>query len=294
MEPQVSVLITDLDNTLYDWFEAWYHSFSSMLDSLVRISGINRDELLDEIKTIHETHGTSEYFLLIHEIPSLKKLHPSENLSILYLEAIDAYQEARKQYLSLYPGVLTTLKSIKKYGSLIVAYTESQSFYSEFRVKELGLDGIIDYLYSPQSHDIPNNLSPEQKYLYPYHYDKLKSTVHRHTPKDEIKPNPLILKAIINEIGTGFEEVVYVGDNLSKDIAMAQAVPVFDVLAQYGTAHRREEYDLLRRVTHWTTEQVRKEKESEQLGIIPTFILKESFEELLDLFDFVSFGEENE
>ncbi len=28
------LLITDLDNTLWDWFEAWYESFSALLDGL--------------------------------------------------------------------------------------------------------------------------------------------------------------------------------------------------------------------------------------------------------------------
>ena len=36
------LLVTDLDNTLWDWFEAWYQSFSALVDALVnQVSRIN-------------------------------------------------------------------------------------------------------------------------------------------------------------------------------------------------------------------------------------------------------------
>ena len=68
-----TVLITDLDNTLFDWFETWYNSFNAMLESVVDISGISRETLIPEIKAIHQKHGTAEYAFLLEEIPSLKK-----------------------------------------------------------------------------------------------------------------------------------------------------------------------------------------------------------------------------
>ena len=40
MKQTVSVVIADLDNTLFDWFEIWYNSFNAMLTSLVDKSGI--------------------------------------------------------------------------------------------------------------------------------------------------------------------------------------------------------------------------------------------------------------
>ena len=32
-KPIIDLVITDLDNTLYDWFEPWYHAFSAFLRS---------------------------------------------------------------------------------------------------------------------------------------------------------------------------------------------------------------------------------------------------------------------
>jgi phosphoglycolate phosphatase-like HAD superfamily hydrolase len=57
--PPVSMLITDLDNTLWDWFEAWFRSFSAMLDRLSSKTGISKEQLENEIREVHQRHGTS-------------------------------------------------------------------------------------------------------------------------------------------------------------------------------------------------------------------------------------------
>ena len=53
------LLITDLDNTLWDWFAAWYESFSALLDGLVALSGVERTVLVDWID------GSKNYRLVI-------------------------------------------------------------------------------------------------------------------------------------------------------------------------------------------------------------------------------------
>jgi hypothetical protein len=67
---------------------------------------------------------------------------------------------------------------------------------------------------------------------------------------------------------------------------MAQSVPVSDVFAKYGTEIREEEYELLRKVTHWKPQKVEQEKKIE---INPSFVLIESFSEILNLFEFTQF-----
>jgi phosphoglycolate phosphatase len=285
---EISVVITDLDNTLYDWFEVWSQSFSAMLNSLVEQSGIPKETLIAEIKAIHEKYGTSEYALLIQEIPSLRALHPGEDLTKVYAPAVEAYQRKRTEHLRLYPSVLETLKTLKAKGCLVVGYTESQLLYTDYRVRTLELDGRIDYLYSPASHDLPSNLPPDQINFYPTDPEKLKYTVHRPTPKDAEKPNPDVLLGIISDIGATKEQVIYVGDSRFKDIVMAQQAHVTDVYAAYGVSNKQgEEYELLRHVTHWKAVAV--EKEKTEADVSPTYTLKESFGELLDLFDFVPF-----
>jgi FMN phosphatase YigB (HAD superfamily) len=61
-------------------------------------------------------------------------------------------------------------------------------------------------------------------------------------------------------VGSSTGRCAYVGDSLFKDVAMAREVGVFDIHAKYGESQRREEYSLLRHVSHWTEADVQREK----------------------------------
>lgn len=287
----VAVVITDLDNTLFDWVETWHASFSAMLEALVSISRIPREQLVREIKAVHEFHGTSEYAFLIQEVPSLRVNHQGK-LEDIYRDAIDRYRAARKRTLKLYSGVLSTLKYIKKRGALVVGYTESMAFYTNYRVRNLGLDGLLDFLYSPKDHDLPTGLTPEALRLYPTaHYDFV-HTEHRYTPAGALKPNPQVLLQIISELGVSKAACIYIGDNRYKDVSMANEVGVLSVHAAYGEAHQRDEYDLLKQVTHWSAGDVASEVAA--ADVVPEVSLKKEFVELLQHFEFCTPNENTE
>jgi phosphoglycolate phosphatase len=162
-------------------------------------------------------------------------------------------------------------------------------FYSLYRIRHLGLDGLLDIVYTPPDHSLPKGLTRDAVRLYPSDVYRLLYTRNPHTPKGELKPNPKLLSAIIRELGGSPDAVIYVGDSLMKDITMAQAAKVADVWAKYGAAHDREEYELLRRVTHWPKQDVQKEQELTGAEVRPSHILENSFGELLSLFDFGPF-----
>lgn len=75
-----TTLITDFDNTLYDWFHMWHECFGAMLKEIVRISGIDESILIPQIRAIHQKHGTSEYAFLIEELPALREKFPKGNI----------------------------------------------------------------------------------------------------------------------------------------------------------------------------------------------------------------------
>lgn len=289
-KPRVNVLVTDVDNTLLDWVAMWYAAFHAMLIRLAETSGIPQAVLEREFRAIHQRHGTSEYAFSIQELPSLIAKHPQEDLTVIYRDAIQDYRKARKETLELYPGVLDSLRRLRSAGTRIVAYTETMGFYSLRRIKMLGLDGILDYVYSPADHELPEGLSPEQIRFYPKEEYELKSTIHRHTPKGVLKPNPEVLLDILAAVSADPSSTVYVGDSLMKDILMAQQAGITDVFAKYGTAQHLEEYELLRRVSHWPDEAVEREKKlTVGRHVNPTYTLSQSFAELLDLFVFEPF-----
>jgi len=287
MSIKKSVLITDLDNTLFDWVELWLNCFSTMLDGIVEISGIPKEQLIPEIAAVHQRHGTSEYSFLIEEIPSLKIVLNGLPATQVFAEPIHSYRMKRRKHLVLYPTVAETLLKIKGRGTRIIGYTESMAFYSNYRVRRLGLDGVLDYVFCPEDHVLPEGLSAEDLRRYPAEHYELKYTKQHFTPIGSKKPDTKVLNAIISDLGLSRTDCVYVGDNLMKDVAMALDCGVDDAWAKYGQAHRRPEYKLLQDVTHWTAEEVeREQKIREREHVDPTHTLEKTFSEILDLFDF--------
>jgi phosphoglycolate phosphatase len=289
VRPKISVLITDLDNTLFDWVDIWERSFTALVDELVRTSGVGREVLLTEIGKVHQKHHTSEYAFVIEELPSLKAKHPDGDLAQIYDSAVHAHRHARKKAEVLYPEVAATLTTLKEQGVLVVGYTESMAYYAGRRVRVLKLDGLLDYLYSPPDHDMPENLTLEQVRKYPASYYDLVSTKHRYTPKGELKPNPDILHKIIEDVGAKPEQCLYVGDSLMKDMAMAKDAGVIGAHAEYGHAQHRDAYALLRTVTHWSAADVEREKAiMAAKSVTPDYVLKGSFSEVFAV-EFVPF-----
>jgi FMN phosphatase YigB (HAD superfamily) len=277
------VLITDVDNTLLDWQDLWYQTFSAMIGKVIEISGVDQETLYAECSVIHQKYGTSEYSRLLGELPCLRELYGDNVLEIM-APAIDAFRDARRRVLQLYPTVLETLEALKATGVVITAFTESKAFYTNYRFRKLGLDGLIDYLYSPEDHGMPDD-TPSARYYEPDSYN-FKKTIHRFTPEGEVKPNPDILLEIISDLGASIEEAVYVGDNILKDVFMAEQAGVTDVHALYGASQHKPEYELLRKVTHWTPEMVERERNAlKPGGLVPMHVLDKNFAQILPLFE---------
>jgi phosphoglycolate phosphatase len=284
--PAVSLLVTDVDNTLFDWVDIWHSSFSPFLAEISRISGLAQEDLEREVRRVHQRVGTTEYAFLLQDLPILAEIHGTADVLPIYEPAVAAYRDARARAMVPYPTVIPTLDAIRASGARIVAYTESLAFYSALRLRWLELDGRIDVLYSPADHERPPSVdlavvrtrAPEQ-------YD-LTATEHRLTPSGHLKPDTEVLRSIVEEHDIAPEAVVYVGDSLVKDVGMAQAAGVHDVHAAYGAAQHREAYDLLRRVSHWSDDDVDRERELlARPPVTPTTVI-ESFGELLDRFVF--------
>jgi FMN phosphatase YigB (HAD superfamily) len=288
LKPNVGLFVTDLDNTVWDWFDAWHESFVALLMGLHDATGISLKELEREIRPIHQARFTSEYSWLIEEMASLQlRVPPGGDVRVQFEDAIHRQNSARKHATRTYPNVVETLRTIRASGVPVVAYTESLAFWTRWRMKRLNLDGLIDRLYSSPDHDAPSGVDISAKRWLPTEDYEFKFTEHHHVPAGIVKPDPHILQQIIDEYGVDPSEVVYVGDSMMKDVAMAQTVGALDVYAKYGDSHLDPRYLQLQRVSHWPDVAVEREQ-STAPGIHPTpsYVLDRDFSQLLDLFNF--------
>lgn len=277
-------LITDLDNTLWDWVDAWHHEFIYSFKKIVQISGISSNNLKSEIRKVHRSRGTAEYLYLIDELDILGA--DTELRRKRYQPAIRARMDARLSNNFIYPGVVDTLINLKDNGMKIVGYTETQALYTIDRINRYNLDGLLDVIYAQETHKVPVGVD-EDFYLEAFQVrPTLRDTEVRQTPHGERKPNPQILKRIVYELGAQGDDCVYLGDHLHKDIRMAQDAGIRDIHAAYGHAQAREEYELLRDVTFWTDEDVEHERNLDKTDIVPSAVCKPTIRTLPNLIGF--------
>lgn len=284
--PKKILAIFDFDNTLFDWVHVWHSCFTAMMDEVERKTGLSVKDLASEIRPVHQAHGTSEYAFLLESLPSLCSYIGSNRASEFFSDAIRAFRRARKKELVLYPTVAETLLRIKGTGARIAIYTESQSFYSFYRLKRLGLDGVIDRIYTPPDHDLPDRFLESGGRHYGRDYYHLRFSEHRHTPAGELKPNPDLLSQVITDFGVLKEQAVYVGDSLHKDVAMAKDAGVDYGWAAYGEAQDTQAYELLKLVTHWSDEDVAREHLIRTRAVTADIVLRDSLSQVLDYFEF--------
>ena len=275
------LLITDLDNTLYDWVTFFALAFDAMVEGLVDVLEVDREQLLDEFKVVHERLGSSEHPYATFELPSVRERFPGASGSEL-AEALDLplhrFNSARKSHLQLYPGVRETLEALDRAGIPVVGHTEAALPNAWYRLERLGIAAQFKHLYvlegSPVHHPYPDrirsNLTPDG--------------VVRVVPRPERKPNPGLLLDICRREGVLPAEAVYVGDSLSRDITMAHDAGVVAVWARYGVQYDPRLWAILVRVTHWTPEDVEREKAIGQRKAEPDAII-DKFSEILPLFE---------
>lgn len=288
---KIDTLIIDLDNTIFDWFAVWYASFEPIYQAILAASDKSKSEVETDIRRVHQFHKTSEYSFLIEKLEVLKNIDNGGDRRTQFRDAILESRMGRDKNMQLYEGVFKSLWDIKNKGTQIIAYTESMSFYSAYRLKRFGLDGVIDVLYSPQDHAIPHGTSLDELRRLPDEFYQLQVTETKHTPLGELKPNPKILLDIIKAEGAAIDSSAYVGDSLFKDVAMARDIGILDIHAEYGESQRKPEYVLLQRVSHWTEDDVNREREITDRGhaFEPSVVLNENFSEIFMHCDFIPF-----
>ena len=123
-----------------------------MIDDAMTRWSIPREVLLDDLRTVHQRHGSSEHPFALSEARSIRNLFPElseDELKQQLDPAFHAFNTARKAHLQLYPGVYEALKAIDAKGVPIVAYTDARAVNGADRIEKLGLRPFIKRLYAP-------------------------------------------------------------------------------------------------------------------------------------------------
>jgi phosphoglycolate phosphatase-like HAD superfamily hydrolase len=227
MKTKISLVVTDLDNTVYDWVSAFVPAFYEMVGEASKILGVSEDVLLDNLRAVHQKHGNSEHPFALLETKSVgafRQTHPESDPRILLDPAFHAFSRVHKYTLKLYEGVLSALQRLRQHQIPIVAYTDAMVGNCLFRLDLLKLTEYFSALYAPNHFEPSINSSFEAGF------------VHLLDPKDK-KPNPKTLLDICSEFSVAPDETLYIGDSVARDIYMASNAQVNAAWAEYGTIY---------------------------------------------------------
>lgn len=279
-------MITDVDNTLYDWLSFYIPSFQAMVQELQRISGVDAASLMAAFQKVHQAHGTTEYAFAIQELDVLARIEPgltpAETLR-KYDSAIHAFRSMRKKTLRLYPGVRDVLERLKARGIPVVAHSDSMISYVSRRLRQLDVDQLLAGICAPRDHGVPTTLDAGLVRRAPQH------AVHSRTRHLEFtpglrKPDSATLTPIFEHMRFERDEVLYVGDSLSRDVLLARRAGLTEVWARYGAQHEDSLYRQLLAITYWTEAEVAEEERlRRELGSSAPAQAIDSFSELLGL-----------
>jgi phosphoglycolate phosphatase len=275
------LLVCDLDNTLYDWVGYFVPSFYAMVDVAVAIMKCDREKLLDDFRIVHQHAHDSEHPFALLETQTVKDLYEgTPRLDVIQAldPAFHAFNSARKKNLKLYPQVRETLDLLSSSGITLVAHTESKLYGVVDRLRRLDLYRYFSRIYCRER---LLDGSPSGKTLAEWLNE---FPIERVTElaSHQAKPSKEVLLEICADENLSPEETAYVGDSISRDMLMAKRAGVLSIWAEYGTKRDPETYAALVRVTHWTPDEVAREKmnSEEAKSIKPDCVAHSSFAEV--------------
>lgn len=277
------LLICDLDNTLYDWVHYFVSSFYAMADEVVRLTGCDREQLLNDFREVHQRNHDSEHPFSLLDTATVRRLFPAATRG-QRAKALDsafhAFNSQRKKSLVLHRGVRETLGALKEADVTLVAHTESNLYAAVDRLRRLQLAEFFARIYCRErAASVHPDPEKGKSWLDDFPMERVIELSHH-----QEKPDPDVLLEICTAEGFGIGDSAYVGDSVARDILMAKRAGVFCVWAKYGAQHESSEYGRLVRITHWTPEDVAREKSlhREAAGVAPDYVARDSFLEVLD------------
>jgi phosphoglycolate phosphatase len=264
------LLVTDVDNTLFDWVGTWARAFDAMVAVLESETGRSREYWLQLLRNVHVRRKALECSGALEDLATVGGWAPLSDRPLVLTHAAAAYRRAWDKYLMPYDGILPTLVQLGEQGWRVVAYTESDASITAARLLRMGLAGVVQCVFGRASS--PPALTRQWNLVeiptrMPIAVDLI--------PRDDLKPNPCGLRDIAARCGMPLDRTVYVGDNLWNDVAMARVLCVRTVWAAYGTRRLPNHTKLVEAVAHWSPADVETERNTTVASARPDFTIND-------------------
>ena len=233
--PAPKLLVLDVDNTLFDWLPYYAGSNSAMLETLAKLIAVPEERLIQEFRQVMANFEDNQSFVL-PQLPSMAGRGDYQENTAIYRTCAEVFVKQATSYLVPYPGVVSTLATIKQHRPQvgIIALTDSPSLEAVWKIDELGLAPYFDGIYGlnhppviPTGQTLTAIVAAQQRYR----------GVLKFMPSDHAKPSTKGLKMIIDDYRlttADKDQIVYAGDNFKKDIRLGKDAGVLTCWSEFG------------------------------------------------------------
>ena len=252
------LLITDLDNTLYNWVDYFAPRFRSIVHVIAKQTSIDEETIYTQFKHVFAKYGALEYSFSVQELSLCKNL-PVADVERLVNFSKFAFSRTRNKRLIPYAEVQQTLSHLQKRGLKIVGVTNAPIYHAQMRLKQLKIEKLFYGLAGWEGHAVPDDdISATKivKHRSSQGWYKTKIKKIWVLPKELLKPDTNSYLKIINEIGCTSKQCVVIGDSIQKDLVPALEHDIMAVWAKYGRDFNGSNFETLLKITDWSEEKV--------------------------------------
>lgn len=253
------LIITDLDNTVYNWVDYFAPCFRAMVHALARETGESERTIIEAFCQVYEARGSVEYAFSVQELSIFQDRSEEEVINLVRV-AKGAFTRVREKRLRPYPTVNHTLTWIRSQGHRIVAVTNAPVVYAFGRLRQLRIQHLFDGLAGRKNYDIPQGAitrkvqeRSDKGYFAP-------SMLTWEFELDELKPNSSGYARVIGDLGMLAKNVWVVGDNTQRDLAPGIQLGAVGVWAKYGEVVDKKNLDTILELTAWKKENILSER----------------------------------
>jgi FMN phosphatase YigB (HAD superfamily) len=252
------LLITDLDNTLYNLIDYFGPSFRGMVHALSRVTKIDEEIFLKDFKQVFLKRESLEYSFGVQELEVFKTL-PKERVFDLIELAQAVFKRARHKNLKPYDTVVETLEWLNEHDIIIVGMSNAPFYNAEIRLKQLFID---KYFYGLAARE--NLIVPDNEFTFEIvqknEDGKYKSTKIKKRwvlKKEQLKPNTFGYKQIMEELRVAPENTFVIGDSMLKDVQPAIDIGANGIWAKYGEVCNQKNLDTVLSMTNWNQNEIK-------------------------------------
>lgn len=229
------LLITDVDNTLYDFGTYFEAGLRGLVSVTMTALGKTEQYVLETLKVVFAKHGSIEYPYALADFPEASAMTATERRELVRLTSEGFWSEAALA-LNAYPGVIDTLRHLHREGVNIVAFTDAPFHEATRRLRALSIDRYLSGVVATRWFSAQQHGTPALRLREIPGFVQLRRTLSLVGQLDDSqrKPNPETYAQIMQVFGLTPNRVTVIGDSPTRDLAPAASIGMQAIWARYG------------------------------------------------------------